>query len=181
MGCINKCRQLFHSDARLAKASTECEGAKQKYGPDFGYLGLPRTNTENAAIWFRRLWTEYTTQALEVWIDPVHLYILVCVTSIYTLHNKQSITHFKGLKLLSVDTERGYNFSKWLCYTYTLAIDCSVCSAWQFYCLVSATCRNWGNQLVEIEETVWRCYKQFCCISSYSWIARDACHSCKYM
>jgi len=49
MGCINKCRQLFHSDARLAKASTECEGAKQKHGPDFGYLGLPRTNTENAA------------------------------------------------------------------------------------------------------------------------------------
>ena len=31
------------------KASTECEGAKQKHGPDFGYLGLPRTNTENAA------------------------------------------------------------------------------------------------------------------------------------
>jgi len=106
---------------------------------------------KNAAIWFKRLWTEYTTQALEVWIDPVHLYILVCVTSIYTLHNKQSITHFKGLKLLSVDTERGYNFSKWLCYTYTLAIDCSVCSAWQFHCLVSAFCTNWGNHLALLQ------------------------------
>ena len=101
---------------------------------------------KNAAIWFKRLWTEYTTQALEVWIDPVHLYILVCVTSIYTLHNKQSITYVKGSWVLTLS---GNTIFQWGCYT--LAIDCSVCSAWQFYCLVSATSRNWGNRLTVLQ------------------------------
>ena len=146
MGCINKCRQLFHSDDRLAEGKHWVRRSKAKTWTGFWIPWLATYKYRKCCKWFRRLWTEYTTQALEVWIDPVHLYILVCVTSIYTLHNKQSITYVKGSWVLTLS---GNTIFQWGCYT--LAIDCSVCSAWQFYCLVSATCRNWGNRLTVLQ------------------------------